>query len=113
VDWVVTESATPDEPSGWQEMMALLLRAEAAWSTPEEQTCGPERGSAVLERRSSGHPIVKAGVAVAAVVLVALLAMSAISVVEGIAWDVIKIVLLVAVVAGVVHLVRRNRTTTN
>jgi len=39
VDWVVTESATPDEPSGWQEMMALLLRAEAAWSTPDEQTC--------------------------------------------------------------------------
>jgi hypothetical protein len=36
---VVMESATPDGPSGWQEMMALLLHTKAAWPPPEEQTC--------------------------------------------------------------------------
>lgn len=51
-----------------------------------------------------GHPLVRAGVLVAAAVLVALLIMTAVSVVVGLVWATIKIVVLVLLVAGIVHM---------
>ena len=56
-----------------------------------------------------GHPLVRAGVLVAAAVLIALLIMTAVSVVVGLVWATIKIVVLVLLVAGIVHIRAANR----
>jgi hypothetical protein len=57
-----------------------------------------------------GHPLVRAGVVVAAAVLIALLIMTVVSVVVGLLWTLIKVALLVLVVAGLVHIWGRSRS---
>ncbi|HTV10806.1 MAG TPA: hypothetical protein VME20_03005 [Acidimicrobiales bacterium] len=57
-----------------------------------------------------GHPMVRAGVLLAAAVLVALLIMTAVSVVVGLVWAMIKVVVLVLLVAGIVHMWARSRS---
>lgn len=56
-----------------------------------------------------GHPLVRAGVVIAAAFLVALLIMTAVSIVVGLLWALIKIVLVVLLVAGLIHIWSRAR----
>jgi len=63
----------------------------------------------LLDATKHGHPLVRAGVVIAAAVLVILLVMTAVSVVVGLLWTLIKIVLFVLLVAGVVHIWARSR----
>ena len=56
-----------------------------------------------------GHPLVRAGVFLAAAVLVVLLVMTAVSVVVGLLWTLIKIVVFVLLVAGIFHIWSRHR----
>jgi len=66
-------------------------------------------GMGIREVARHGHPMVRAGVVIAAAVLVALLIMTAVSVIVGLLWTLIKIVLLVLLVAGLVHIWSRAR----
>src|ERR1700733_15689184 len=64
----------------------------------------------IREAARHGHPLVRAGVVVAAALLVALLIMTAVSVVVGLLWTLIKIVVFVLLIAGLVHIWGRYRT---
>lgn len=57
---------------------------------------------------SSGHPVIKAALAVGAVVLAVFVVMSVVSALLGILWTVVEIAVLVALVGGVWHLARRR-----
>jgi len=58
---------------------------------------------------SHSHPLVRAGVLIAAAVLVVLLVMTALSAVVGLLWSLVKVALFVLLVAGLVHMWHRSR----
>ncbi len=68
----------------------------------------PKRSSG-LERRSGGHPLVKAGVIVGGAILVSLFAMELVSFLVGLIWKVVEVGLAVLVVAGIAHWVHKHR----
>ncbi len=68
----------------------------------------PKRSSG-LEKRSSGHPAVKAVVIVGGAVLVAVFAMELVSFLVGLVWKVVEIGLAVLVVGGIFHWVHKHR----
>jgi len=63
----------------------------------------------IRDAAKHGHPLVRAGVLIAAAVLIALVIMTAVSVVVGLLWAVVKIAVLVLLVAGIVHIWARSR----
>jgi hypothetical protein len=63
----------------------------------------------IREVSRHGHPLVRAGVVIAAAILVALVVMTVVSVLVGLLWTLVKIILLVLLVAGVVHIWTRSR----
>jgi len=64
----------------------------------------------IREVSRHGHPLVRAGVVVAAAILVVLVIMTAVSVVVGLLWTLVKVVLLVLLVAGILHMWGRSRS---
>ena len=87
-------------------MLSQSVRASRA-AKPDKWTYYRLMG--IREAAKHGHPLVRAGVVIAAAFLIILLIMTAVSVVFGLLWTLIKIVLFALLVAGILHMWGRSR----